>query len=66
MNSPEKTPKELTKRNGEAAETINATAVVSEVKNIAKAERLKSAKDMGQFLHSRFFPRFLHNTCVHE
>ena len=41
---PEKTPNELTSRNGEEAETMNATAVVRDVKNIARAERLKRTK----------------------
>ena len=31
-------------RNGEVAETMNATAVVSDVNNIANAERLKSKR----------------------
>ena len=43
-NLPEKTPKELTTRNGEAADTMKATAVVNEVKNIARAERLQRMK----------------------
>ena len=40
-NSPEKTPNAETTRNGDVAETMNATAVVNDVKNIAIAERLK-------------------------
>lgn len=37
---PEKTPKADTTRNGEVADTMNAAAVVMDVKNIAIAERL--------------------------
>ena len=44
IDLPENKPNELTMRKGEAAETINATAVVREVKNIARAERLKRTK----------------------
>ena len=44
IDLPENKPNELTMRKGEAAETINATAVVRDVKNIARAERLKRTK----------------------